>query len=118
MPVLVRNSCYGTGMSCKFDTFASLHQQRVQMAGCNLSDVLQVLDQLTRDELLEMVSGQLSVPHAHRTKQKLVRFIIDHRSEELLQNLKERAQRRVGKRRERSPGELASRKRVCVVGVR
>ena len=84
------------------------------MTDCNLSDVLQVLDQLSRDELLEMVSGQLSVPHAHRTKEKLVRFIIDHGSEDLLQNLKERTQRRVGKRRERSPGELASRKRVCL----
>ena len=84
------------------------------MTDCNLSDVLQVLDQLSRDELLEMVSGQLFVPHAHRTKEKLVRFIIDHGSEDLLQNLKERTQRRVGKRRERSPGELASHKRVCL----
>ncbi len=112
IPGLVRHFRYGLRMSY---LSALLCQQCVQMANSEISEVFQVLDRLTKAELVEMVSGQLSVPHAERTKQKLVRFVIENGSEELLQNLKDRAQRKLGKRKERSTEDLevASHKRVC-----
>lgn len=82
------------------------------------ADVFKMFDKLSRGELLRMISGYLSVPHAQRGKQQLVRFIIENGSEELLQNLKEKAEKKVGKRRERSQGEFVNRKRVCVQGIR
>ena len=65
---------------------------------------------LTGNELLEMISGQLSVPHAEQTKLKLVHFILENGSADLLQNLKERAQKGLGKRKEWSPGDITSHK--------
>ena len=86
------------------------------MAKYDLSDILRALEQLSKDELMQMIAGQLSVPHAHRTKQKLLHFIIEHGSEELLWTLKERAERKLGKKRERSSESLqvASHKRICL----
>ena len=88
------------------------------MSKCNVSEVLQALEQLSRNELLEMISGQLSVPHAEQTKLKLVHFILENGSADLLQNLKERAQKRLGKRKEQSPGDITSHKRRCLGEVR
>ena len=88
------------------------------MSKCNVSEVLQALEQLSRNELLEMISGQLSVPHAEQTKLKLVHFILENGSADLLQNLKERAQKRLGKRKERSLGDITSHKRCCLGEVR
>lgn len=49
-------------------------------------------DQLSRNKLWQMISGHLSVPHAQREKPKLVCFIIEYASKELLQDLKQRAE--------------------------